>query len=52
MDATTVPARLENFPVSFFSVVMGLTGLTIATQRVEGLFGWPAVVSAGVSSSP
>lgn len=45
MDASAVPARLENFPVSFFSVVMGLTGLTIATQRVEGLFGWPAVVS-------
>lgn len=48
MDATTVPARLENFPVAFFSVVMGLTGLTIATQRVEGLFGWPAVASTAV----
>lgn len=29
--------RLQNFPVSFFAVVMGLTGATIAWQRVEKL---------------
>lgn len=32
-------SRLREFPVSFFSTVMGLSGLTIATQRVEGALG-------------
>jgi len=27
--------RLKNFPVSFFSVVMGLSGFVIATQKME-----------------
>lgn len=31
--------RLANFPVSFFSVVMGLAGLTIATQKLEAATG-------------
>lgn len=35
-DAATAPAsRLRDFPVSFFSTVMGLSGLTLATQRME-----------------
>ncbi len=44
----TVPARLANFPVSFPSVVMGLAGLTIATQRVESLFGIASVASTAL----
>ncbi len=27
--------RLENFPVSFFSVVMGICGLTIAWEKAQ-----------------
>jgi len=27
--------RLQNFPISFFAVVMGLTGATIAWRRAE-----------------
>lgn len=33
------PARLVNFPVPFFATVMGLSGLTIATHKVETLWG-------------
>ena len=45
--------RLVNFPVSFFSSVMGLTGLTIAWQRAERLFGvnvsaWLLALTVGV----
>jgi tellurite resistance protein len=32
-------SRLNNFPVSFFSVTMGLSGFTIAAQKVEMLLG-------------
>lgn len=31
--------RLKNFPVSFFSMIMGLAGLTIATEKVEPMLG-------------
>ena len=31
--------RLAHFPVSFFSVVMGLSGLAIATHKLEGAAG-------------
>lgn len=51
--ATTTPthpnSRLRDFPVSFFSTTMGMTGLTLATQRIGlgdsvgvGLFGLTA----------
>jgi tellurite resistance protein len=45
--------RLENLPVSLFSVVMGLAGLTLAWQRAEGRFEiavspWLAALTAGV----
>jgi tellurite resistance protein len=32
--------RLKNFPVSFFAVVMGSAGATIAWQRMEKLLQW------------
>ncbi len=32
-------SRLANFPVPFFATVMGLSGLTIATHKVESLWG-------------
>lgn len=34
-------ARLRHFPISFFSVVMGLSGFTIATERAEEIFALP-----------
>ncbi|SJZ50950.1 tellurite resistance protein [Trichlorobacter thiogenes] len=45
---TTTPAahgRLEYFPISFFSVVMGLAGLTIAYKKVEQVWHWQTLVS-------
>jgi len=30
--------RLENFPVSFFSIIMGLAGLTIAWEKAQHVF--------------
>ncbi len=32
-------SRLQNLPISFFSTVMGLSGLAIALQRAGGLWG-------------
>jgi tellurite resistance protein len=39
-------ARLKNFPVSWFSVIMGMTGFTIAWARTEQVF------SLGIRISP
>jgi tellurite resistance protein len=36
-EVTPLKTRLENFPVSFFAVAMGLTGFVIATQKIEEL---------------
>lgn len=33
------PSRLQNFPISWFAVVMGMTGFTITWHRAEGLLG-------------
>lgn len=38
--------RLKNFPISFFAVVMGLTGATIAWRRAETIWGLNTVVSS------
>jgi tellurite resistance protein len=35
-------ARLKFFPVSFFAVIMGLTGFAIALQRAETILNFPA----------
>ena len=35
------PSRLQNFPISWFAVVMGMTGFTIAWHRAEILLGIP-----------
>jgi len=34
----SVPSRLENFPISFFAMVMGLSGLTIAWEKIQHVF--------------
>lgn len=36
-----IASRLHHFPISFFAVVMGLAGLSIAWQRAEALFELP-----------
>lgn len=39
-------SRLQNFPISWFAMVMGLAGLTIALHRAETLFGLPVPASS------
>lgn len=40
--------RLENFPVTFFAIVMGMFGLTLATHAAEGAFHWNSIPSATI----
>ena len=37
--------RLQHFPISFFSVILGLGGFTIALQQIESLIEIPAIAS-------
>jgi tellurite resistance protein len=39
MQTTHAHSRLEHMPISLFATVMGLAGLTIATQKAEHLWG-------------
>jgi len=38
-------SRLEHFPISFFAIVMGLAGTTIAVEKAEQLWGWSSTFS-------
>lgn len=37
--------RLENFPISFFSVVMGLSGFTIVSQKIAEISAFPVFIT-------
>jgi tellurite resistance protein len=41
-------SRLRHFPISIFSVVMGLAGFAIAVQRAETILGLPAGAGNGL----
>lgn len=41
-------SRLQNFPVSWFAMVMGLAGLSIALHQTEIVLGWAIHPSTGV----
>lgn len=50
-EATMVPhGRLEHFPISFFAIVMGMAGLTIAYKKVEHLWHWGTGISTTLLS--
>ncbi len=42
-------SRIRLFPVSFFSIIMGLAGFAIAAQRAEEVFAFPSGVGQGVA---
>lgn len=42
---STESARLKNFPISWFAMVMGLAGFTIAWSRAEQVFGLGFAIS-------
>jgi tellurite resistance protein len=39
MNSDNSQCKLKNFPVSFFSVILGMAGFTIASQKISDLFG-------------
>jgi tellurite resistance protein len=43
--------RLENFPISFFAMVMGLAGLTIAWQKAQHLLGTDLHISPAMAGA-
>ena len=47
---TQTEQRLEHFPVSIFSIVMGLSGLAIAWQKASAAFNAPALVWQGIAT--
>ena len=36
--------RIKHFPIPFFAVVMGLSGLAIAYQKAHHLFAFPKII--------
>lgn len=45
MTAPAPPSRLQQFPIAWFSMIMGLGGLTIAWHRAEELMGLGVAIS-------
>ncbi|MDP2833402.1 MAG: SLAC1 anion channel family protein [Pseudomonadota bacterium] len=41
----TAPARLQHFPIAWFAMIMGLSGLTIAWLRAEEILSLPVSIS-------
>ena len=50
MEKININHKLENFPVSFFSAVMGMAGFTIAIEKAESLYGLGEMSSLILSS--
>ena len=44
-EAVNQPVRLKNFPIAWFALIMGLSGLTIAWSRAEHIFALEFAVS-------
>ena len=40
--------RIQNFPISFFSIIMGLVGFTIAIQKAETIFSFQNILSTSL----
>ncbi len=45
MSTMSTPPRLQHFPVTFFAVIMGLSGLALAWRSASELFGITPLVS-------
>ena len=40
--------RLEQFPIAFFSIVMGMAGLALAWQKAHIVLGVPPMIGTGL----
>ena len=47
-EAHVANSRLENFPVTFFAIGMGMLGLTLAVSAASHSYGWPAFIAQSV----
>ncbi|MCB1824499.1 MAG: SLAC1 anion channel family protein [Candidatus Competibacteraceae bacterium] len=47
-EQTISPPRLEHFPIAFFSMVMGMGGLTLAWQKAHPVLGVPPIIGVGL----
>ncbi|MCV6611322.1 MAG: SLAC1 anion channel family protein [Amphritea sp.] len=45
LSQQTTTSRLEYFPVTFFAMIMGLTGLTLAWEKAARVFQLPLLIS-------
>ncbi len=50
-DPTPAGSRLEYFPISFFAMVMGLSGLTIGWEKAQHVLGWQLGVTPWLAGS-
>ncbi len=47
-DQPAHESRLAHFPIPFFAMIMGLSGLTLAWQKAAAVLSAPAVISQGL----
>jgi tellurite resistance protein len=45
MELSVDQLRLKNFPISFFAMILGMSGFSIAFQKAETILGLPVTVS-------
>lgn len=50
-DPIPSSSRLEYFPISFFAMVMGLSGLTIGWEKAQHVLGWQLGISPWLAGS-
>jgi len=48
LSSSQAQQRLRHYPVSFFAVVLGMLGLTLATQKAHQVLGVPWALSTGL----
>jgi len=48
IDSERAVSRIEHYPVTFFAIVMGMMGLTLASRAAEHTWHLPAMASNGV----
>jgi len=49
MNNEAVVSRLRFFPIMFFAIVMGLSGLAIVFQKASEMFGLPSIIGSALA---
>lgn len=45
LSEQTSASKLEHFPITFFAMIMGMTGLTLAWEKATSVFSAPPIIS-------